>query len=349
MSVDSSITDTPRFGIVVIGRNEGERLQTCIESALKTQAPIVYVDSGSSDDSALLAGCLGVDVVELDDSRPFTAARARNAGFAHLLDRRPNLAFVQFIDGDCELYEDWLPAALAAIEPRADVAVVCGRVRERFPRASIYNRICELEWRHAIGEVDASGGIFIARTEAFERVGGFNPEVIAAEDTELCTRLRLDGWKILSIDADMVCHDAAMLHVGQWFKRAMRAGHALTEGAVMHGRSPAKLFVRASRRIFVQGVCLPLIVAVLAWPTSGWSALLLLAYPGIWAKTYRDLRRGGQTSEDALLYATHCVAAKWPQAVGQVLYMSNRLRGRQSTIIEHKRPECRHRRSLLPS
>ena len=38
-------------GIVVIGRNEGERLSKCLQSVLGRAATVVYVDSGSTDRS----------------------------------------------------------------------------------------------------------------------------------------------------------------------------------------------------------------------------------------------------------------------------------------------------------
>ena len=55
------------LGIVVIGRNEGQRLINCLKS-VKSQAdtPIVYVDSGSTDGSVAAAQKLGVTVVNLD-------------------------------------------------------------------------------------------------------------------------------------------------------------------------------------------------------------------------------------------------------------------------------------------
>src|SRR5438270_7605806 len=85
-----------RVGVVAIGRNEGERLRACLVSARRDCAAVVYVDSGSSDDSVALARPLGVHVVELDLSTPFTAARARNEGFARLQQVEPDRDFVQF-------------------------------------------------------------------------------------------------------------------------------------------------------------------------------------------------------------------------------------------------------------
>ena len=70
-----------KVGVVAIGRNEGERLDKCSESVIGRTTPVVYVDSGSADGSVSKARRAGSDVVELDARIPFTAARARNAGF----------------------------------------------------------------------------------------------------------------------------------------------------------------------------------------------------------------------------------------------------------------------------
>src|SRR5438309_303158 len=121
------------IGAVVIGRNEGERLRVCLRSVLKQVERVVYVDSGSSDASVKLASAMGVQVVELDTDRPFTAARARNAGVAQLLNSSPHLTFVQFIDGDCELQPGWVDQAQSFLKHHSEAAVVCGRRRERFP------------------------------------------------------------------------------------------------------------------------------------------------------------------------------------------------------------------------
>jgi hypothetical protein len=100
-----AVTAPGKFGVVVIGRNEGQRLITCLRS-VSTAAAAVYVDSNSTDGSVQAARELDADVVELDLGIPFTAARARNAGFARLETIAPDLPYVQFVDGDCELPQD---------------------------------------------------------------------------------------------------------------------------------------------------------------------------------------------------------------------------------------------------
>src|ERR1700712_3268909 len=79
MTVDDACSH--RVGIVVIGRNEGARLRECLGSVRESGCATVYVDSGSVDNSAQLAAPFVERVIELDSTRPFSAARARNEGF----------------------------------------------------------------------------------------------------------------------------------------------------------------------------------------------------------------------------------------------------------------------------
>src|SRR5262245_51583875 len=171
-------------GVIVIGRNEGQRLVDCLKSVKLESDCIVYVDSGSTDGSVAAAKQLGAMAVELDMARPFTAARARNEGLAALRSSRPDIQFVQFIDGDCELVKGWLQAALTFITQRSDVAVVCGRRRERYPDASVYNWLCDLEWDTPVGEAAACGGDALMRAAALEAVSGFLPHLRAGEEPE---------------------------------------------------------------------------------------------------------------------------------------------------------------------
>jgi GT2 family glycosyltransferase len=328
------------LGVVAIGRNEGERLRLCLESVVGHAQAVVYVDSGSSDGSVELARSLGVEVVELDTSRPFTAAWARNEGMARLLQILPSIEFVQFVDGDCEVVGGWIETASRVLEGEPVVGVVCGRRRERFPERSVYNRMADLEWDSPIGPAKACGGDAAFRVEAFRQVGGYNPSLIAGEEPDLCVRLRKTGWTILRIDAEMTLHDMAMTRFGQWWKRAVRAGHAFTEGAAMHGAPPERHWVRETRSISLWGLVVPLLAFGLAWPTGGISLLLLATYPMLFLKTYRYyLARRGWPAKDAGLFAFFVIVAKFPQAVGQMIYLRRRLVGGHLTLIEYKGTE----------
>ena len=97
-----------QLGIVTIGRNEGDRLRRCLCSVVGHDLPVVYVDSNSTDGSVELARSLGAEVVKLDQSRSFTAAWRRNAGFERLRQIAPGIEYVQVVDGDCEVVSGWL-------------------------------------------------------------------------------------------------------------------------------------------------------------------------------------------------------------------------------------------------
>lgn len=330
-------TTEPNIGLVVIGRNEGERLRKCLNSIPSQVKHVVYVDSNSSDGSVALARTMGADVVELDPARPLSAARARNAGFEHLTKTYDNLQYIQFMDGDCEIAGGWLEAAVKQLGANGDTAIVCGRRRERFPDATIYNKLCDIEWNTPVGEATACGGDFMARPEAFRQVGGFNTALIAGEEPEMCVRLRRQGWKIFRIDADMSIHDAAMTRFGQWWKRARRAGHAYAEGAWLHGLSPQRHWLRETVRNWVWGLLLPLISLGLAWPTQGLSLLLLLLYPVSLVKScYSNYRSGQLNLRDSVTYACFCVLGKFPMVVGQLQFLLSKLKGQNTQIVEYK-------------
>jgi len=330
------MSELKQVGLVVIGRNEGERLRQCLLSVIGKVARIVYVDSGSTDGSVELARTLGVDVVELDLSTPFTAARARNSGITHLLSIEPQIEFVQFVDGDCQVVEGWLDTAQNELQAQANVAVVCGRRRELFPEKSIYNQLCDMEWNTPIGETTACGGDSMMRVAAFQQVGGFNPMLIAGEEPELCVRLRQKDWKILRLDAEMTLHDAQMLHFNQWWKRALRAGHAYAEGSWLHGRSEAGHWRRESWSIWFWGFYLPLLALGTAWISHGFSLLLLVAYPLLASKIFIKQRRQNISSQHAALYAISCVLGKFAQVGGTLGFLHSRLLGTRSKLIEYK-------------
>ena len=326
-----------QIGLVAIGRNEGDRLGACLRSAIGKVALVVYVDSGSTDGSLELARSIGCDTVELDLSTPFTAARARNAGFARLLHLAPDIEFVQFVDGDCEIVDGWIEFAQQKLTAQAELAVVCGRRRERYPDATPYNRLCDIEWDTPIGEAKACGGDSMMRVKAFEQVSGFNPALIAGEEPELCVRLRQNGWKIDRLDAEMTLHDAQMTRFDQWWKRSQRAGHAYAEGSWLHGNTPERHWVKDTLSIWFWGLVLPVLALGTAWFTHGWSLWLLAGYPVLTYRIYRRMQQQRNLpAKDAALYAISCVLGRFPQLQGQIQFHQRRLLGQRSNLIEYK-------------
>lgn len=319
----------PVIDAVVIGRNEGARLLACLASLEGRVRRVVYVDSGSTDGSAGAARAAGAEVVALDMSRPFTAARARNAGLERVFGSGAEL--VQLIDGDCILDPGWIGTAAAFLSARPETAVACGRRREMHPSASVYNRLCDREWDTPVGPAAACGGDALVRLGPLAQVGGFDPALIAGEEPDLCLRLRRAGWTIWRLDAEMTRHDAHLLRFGQWWRRTRRAGHAFAEGAARHGAGPERHWVRETRRALAWGALLPAAI-LLAAPVTPWAMLLALAYP---AQVLRLGLRGG-AGPAAWETALFTVLGRFPEALGALEYRLRRRFGRRAGLIEYK-------------
>ncbi len=327
----------PNVGAVAIGRNEGERLVRCLESLVGRVEHVVYVDSGSTDGSVEAAERIGAIVVALDTSIPFTAARARNAGFDRLSEAMPDLRYVQFVDGDCEIAPDWLEHARAYLEAHDDVGVVAGRRRERHPEASIYNRLADMEWDTPIGPATEIGGDALFRVRAYLDAGRYDPTLIAGEDPELCLRVRRAGWQVLRLDHEMTRHDAAMHHFSQWWTRATRAGHAYAENFHMHGGAPERYRAKELRSILFWGGVVPAAAATLAPFTLGLSVVGAAAGFGVLTqRIYRYRRDHGDAPADARLYAAATAVGKLAEMRGVAKYVADRARGRRGGLIEYK-------------
>ncbi len=325
-------------GIVVIGRNEGERLRQCLYSLRSAAAPTVYVDSGSSDGSIELAASLGATPLALDPTRPFSAARARNEGFARLSQLAPDLHYVQFIDGDCTLQTGWIDAARDALASAPRRAAVVGHLLERHAEASTYNRLCALEWKSKPGDLTdfgGFGGISMIRADVFRDLGGFNPEVIAGEDSEFGVRMGLAGYRVTKIDHTMATHDANMTRFAQWWRRAVRAGHAIGQRSHLNGATAHRDCVKERNSTWFWGIGLPLLAVALAPFTQGLSLLLLGAYALLGYRVVQYRRARGDSLNDALLYAKFILLAKFANGLGLLKFHFNKL-ARRYEIIEYK-------------
>lgn len=353
------------LGVVVIGRNEGERLVRCLRSLGlgegaqgSPSAPrVVYVDSGSTDGSVAAAAARGAIVVELDMGQPFTAARARNAGLEALRAAHPGVRWVQFVDGDCEVCPGWLVAGSAALAGDATIAAVSGRLRERFPQASIYNRLADLEWDRPAGEEKSCGGVAMMRVEAVERAGGFDATLIAGEEPELCARLRALGLRIVRLRDDMAWHDIAMTRFAQWQRRARRHGHAIVD--VGRFRTPASrgLFALQERSVITWGIAWPATFVLACVGLALWEltsdgaapwwvwALVLGKWISAWLLqalriTLQGRRRGLDWS-GSFRYGVLLMGAKFAQGRGMIEAWRDHRTGVRKGAIDHKDPSPR--------
>lgn len=343
-SADDPEWATVHVGIVVIGRNEGERLARCFDS-LKSQvgnstrsgkrvrAISVYIDSGSSDNSVTIAQQHDIPVVHLSSVGGFTAAKARMAGVEWLRESGVDLRYVQFLDGDCSLDPDWIIAAINHLECAMQTGVVCGRLKELRPEHSVFNRLCDLEWDGPTGTVKACGGIAMMRWSVLEQTGGFRQDLIAGEEPELCVRIRTLGWRVERLPRLMGFHDANMTRPSQWWRRSMRGGFAAAQGMWLHGTAPERLGVDQTQSALLWGLLIPLAIALCVILWGGWGSLLLSVYPLQFARMVHRDRHG---LSDSLVKSLFLMLGKFPAMMGAGKFWWSRLNGKAVALIEHK-------------
>ncbi len=316
---------------IVIGRNEGDRLVRCLASLKEHVAPLIYVDSGSHDGSVAAAKAVGAKVVELAPDAPFTAARARDEGFAALMELEVSPDLVQFVDGDCEVAPGWLAAGIEALNTDPQLGLVTGWRAEIHPEASVYNALCDFEWHRPAGVITTCGGDMMVRTVAYHEAGGFNHHVIAAEDDEFCLRLGKAGWQLKRLPADMTRHDAAMTGFGQWWQRAVRSGHGFAQVGHLH----PEFFMPERRRVWFYGAKLPLLAVggLWLWPLL---PLVLTLYGVSYIRTMQGLKHAGLPTHASAHKALFLTLSKFPNLIGMLIYHLRRMRGADMRIIEYK-------------
>lgn len=336
--MNDATIDKSAVGFVAIGRNEGERLKSALR-AIQRLCPAsgaVYVDSGSSDESVNFARAIGIDVVALDMSVPFTAARARNAGFQRLIDTHPDIKFVQFLDGDCELLEGWIETALDALQADETTGIVSGRRLEKYPQASVYNTLMDIEWNTPVGETLAVPGDMCVKVEVFTKINGFSENIIAAEDDDLCLRARRAGYKVFRLDANMSRHDANIMHLSQWYRRSKRGGHGYANIYHIHGNGPEKYFRRELISVFTWGGLVPLAFFSTLFVLPTLAVLILAFYSAFVFRTIVRRQRQGDQPKVAVAYGFLIFTGKVPELFGIVEYWKNHLLSRKHQLIEYK-------------
>ena len=327
------------LSVVVIGRNEGARLVACLESVKAMDGAgcnpeIIYVDSGSTDDSLALAERCGARVIELKTTRT-TAAMGRNAGW-----RAASGEIILFLDGDTLLAPRFVVDSLPEFAEQA-VAVVWGHRRELHPEQSIYNRVLDLDWIYPPGPSAFCGGDALFRRATLDATGGFDETLIAGEEPELCRRILSQGKTILHADRAMTKHDLAVTRFGQYWQRATRAGYAYAEVSQRFADSGDPFWqteaVRNRQRALLLLRLLALvIIAALALRSPLPLLIYCLGICGLAIRTAWKARWKSGSALTLLFYGFHSHLQQIPIFFGQLRFRRNQRQGRQASLVEYK-------------
>ena len=335
---------SPWLSVVVIGRNEGARLERCLRSIAATEPPpgesssgieVIYVDSNSSDGSPELAARLGARCIILPKGRT-TAALGRNAGW-----RAASAPLVLFLDGDTILHPRFVVQAIAALRP--EIAIVWGHRREIHPEATIFNRVLDLDWIYPPGITEFCGGDALMRRQALAEVNGYDETLIAGEEPEMCRRMRAKNWQILHVDLPMTGHDMAMTSWSQYWKRATRAGYAYAQVSARFRNTGLPFWEEDARRNRNRAITLlgVLAVGIIASAVLR-NVIPILAVAAFYALlSLRTASRMKWKSPDfgtRLAYGFHSHLQQIPIWLGQLQYGRDQSAGRVRGLIEYKGP-----------
>ena len=288
------------ISVIVIGRNEGERLSRCLSSVSTALGflshELIYVDSGSTDDSLARARRAGAACYRLLEAQP-TAGLGRAVGAAHAKGE-----FLLFLDGDMSLLPGFCEQAIqilaqgraeAVTGQRTDVYLQDGREagREENYFHCTEARICP----------EFGGALFIA-AKALRLAGGWSGDPIACEEAELHARLKASGARVLEIPIPMILHTDTVRESRGLFS-AVFSRRRLGEGQALRAA-----FRRGAGRAYLRHARTKLIFWALDL-----SCLLALVFHGRWGLLWLAPLQGVQIG--------HFLAHRTPRAfVSQKLF-----------------------------
>jgi cellulose synthase/poly-beta-1,6-N-acetylglucosamine synthase-like glycosyltransferase len=338
MEVYPQAESAPRVAVVVIGRNEGERLRVCLQSVLSMNYPlhlleVVYVDSQSTDGSVAMARSMGVYTIVLEG--PTTAARGRNAGWMAM-----TAPLILFLDGDTILHPDFVQTGIASLND-SGTAAVWGNRREIDTASSVYNLLFDWDWETPPGLTAYFGGDALVRRKVLEITDGYNNDLIAGEEPDLCRRMRGLGYTILHIDVPMTMHDLDMHRFRQYWRRSVRTGFAYAQISSIYARTSDPLWRDVSRRNVVRGlfwILAPMICLALSlWrhtplPIFAFVFLGALAV----ARSGRGMRHKAVNWELPIAYGMHSHLQQIPILIGQARFWLSHNQRAEPRLIEYK-------------
>jgi glycosyltransferase involved in cell wall biosynthesis len=214
----------PGVSIIVIGYNEAANLDLTFKSINnfnypKSKLEIIYVDSGSTDNSVGIAQKY-TDKIFIESVNP-SAARNRNRGA-----KEAKYDIVHFNDGDVEMHPDYLASAIAVIN-KGVAQAVCGKLIEK--NTSWISRSISADWQlREEGYINSThaGGTYLKKN--FLEIGGYNLNLKLSEETELGERFRVYN-KIYYLNIIMGYHDYGITTLKQFLKRQVKNGNFRSE------------------------------------------------------------------------------------------------------------------------
>lgn len=267
--------------VVIPVYNGGKAFQHCLNSlSLASPAPdeIIVVDDGSTDESALVARRLGIEVFSTSGRKG--PAEARNIGAKHA---KGQILF--FVDADCSVKPDAIQQIHAILEEDPQVDAIVGSYDDA-PSAngllSQYKNLLHHYMHQSSGPCGYTfwGACGAIRREVFEQVGGFDRTYSKAsiEDIELGYRLVATGKRIRMNPEMQVTHHKRwrplnLLHTDLFLRAIPWSRLILKSGRMENSLNISKL---ARLRVLLSGLIATSGIGALFFPSLFWLVGALL-------------------------------------------------------------------------
>lgn len=186
----------PTMSVVIVARNEADRIRGCIESVLALCEPlahteVILVDSNSSDPTVDVATEYPITILKIPTDDLSSPSAGRQVGFRHARGE-----LVLFVDGDTHLTDGWLDDAIRFVSEHEDVAGVDGHL-EQYPETDPG----AVEWLRGVALYDA---------DALDAVGGFDPWMTSHEELDVGYRLGRAGYRFVRLPVAFGTHPTSI-------------------------------------------------------------------------------------------------------------------------------------------
>jgi len=223
-----STNETPLISIIILNYNARDFSERCVDSVLRTDYPnfeVIFCDNASADGSVeSVAKHFGYDarLKIVSNKKNYGAAEGNNIGARHV---NANADYIVFLNNDTEVDAAWLKRLANVLDKNEKIGAagckqllmanhqvidIAGAQMDKFgflyPRGRLEKD--QGQFDQSVAEVFTYGSTaLMVRKSVFDKIGGFDQKYFGwYEDNDLCWRIRLAGFKVVSVPNAKVYH-----------------------------------------------------------------------------------------------------------------------------------------------
>lgn len=190
---------TPLVSLIMVTYNSAALLPACLEALAATHYPgyeLIIVDNASSDGTTVLVTKHAPQAQLLANRENLGFGRACNQGA-----RAAHGALLVFLNPDVIVTPNWLGLLVEHLADRPEAGIICP--------TTLYPDETPPPVDTPVGETAAVPGCaLMIRCKAWQQLGGFDERYFLYwEDTDLCWRAWLAGWRVLEDFTALVYHE----------------------------------------------------------------------------------------------------------------------------------------------